>query len=315
MADEPQTPATFRAHLDSAMSRDDGPLVRINAGAGLISWNVGEQSEDEDEAPAEDDEMRLHLPSGVNLGEGKTVRRKAEPQIEFQEVEDAFAAVKAGLQTPEQEKDLRARIARAVARANEAKQIGQLGYSERLLELAAGWACEQQAAVLGYNRWVDRALVERVVKATAKSHNLELVHLERFPRAIPAQVQDHVKRSRPVFTDQWILFTNPKKERLPSKDPILFGTVRAFPERLYYITDWIDEYCDLTMDKLIAIGEAELRDEWKVRTVPVEPTDDDIQELINRVVHRALVRAKPSFFDRVREVVIWVLWGAWKEGK
>jgi len=138
------------------------------------------------------------------------------------------------------------------------------------------------------------------------------VHLERFPRAIPSQVQDHVKRATPVFTDQWILFTNPKYEKLPSKDPILFGTVRAFPERLYYVTDWIDEYCDLTMDKLIALGEAELRDEWKVRSVPAEPTDADLQELIERVVHRSLVPVRPGgFFSRVREVVIWVLWGAW----
>lgn len=33
------------------------------------------------------------------------------------------------------------------------------------------------------------------------------------------------------------------------KDPILFGVIRN-SDKLYYIADWVDEYCDLTLEKM-----------------------------------------------------------------
>ena len=47
-----------------------------------------------------------------------------------------------------------------------------------------------------------------------------------------------------------------KKERR-EKDPILFGAFldrnnEAINERFYYIGSWVDEYCDLTLDKMVA---------------------------------------------------------------
>ena len=46
-----------------------------------------------------------------------------------------------------------------------------------------------------------------------------------------------------------------EKERR-EKDPILFGTFqnqsnRTVIDRFYYIGDWEDEYCDLTLDKMV----------------------------------------------------------------
>ena len=41
------------------------------------------------------------------------------------------------------------------------------------------------------------------------------------------------------------------------RDPILFGLIKG-SRKLYYICDWIDEYCDLTLSQLIdKIGESE----------------------------------------------------------
>ena len=41
------------------------------------------------------------------------------------------------------------------------------------------------------------------------------------------------------------------KENIKEKDPILFGVQSYMPDKLYYIIDWIDEHCDLTLDKFI----------------------------------------------------------------
>ena len=58
-----------------------------------------------------------------------------------------------------------------------------------------------------------------------------------------------------------------------AKDPIAFGVVdcasdfgkevsqNSFTQsqRMFFITDWVDEYCDLTLDKLIELSKQELQ--------------------------------------------------------
>jgi len=49
-----------------------------------------------------------------------------------------------------------------------------------------------------------------------------------------------------------------KEEIQKMKDPILFGMIKE-SNRLYFIDDWEDEYCDLTFDEIIdVIGENKL---------------------------------------------------------
>jgi hypothetical protein len=40
------------------------------------------------------------------------------------------------------------------------------------------------------------------------------------------------------------------EEEKKKKDPILFGLIQG-SRKLYYIGDWVDEYCDLTLEKFI----------------------------------------------------------------
>lgn len=39
------------------------------------------------------------------------------------------------------------------------------------------------------------------------------------------------------------------KKTEQKRDPILFGVIRG-SDKLYFIADWIDEYCDLTFEKI-----------------------------------------------------------------
>ena len=39
-------------------------------------------------------------------------------------------------------------------------------------------------------------------------------------------------------------------EEIKKRDPIVFGVI-AGSNKLYYITDWVDEYCDLTLAKFV----------------------------------------------------------------
>ena len=40
------------------------------------------------------------------------------------------------------------------------------------------------------------------------------------------------------------------KEKEKAKDPILFG-VTKYSRKLFYVADWTDEYCDLTLEKFL----------------------------------------------------------------
>lgn len=102
-----------------------------------------------------------------------------------------------------------------------------------------------------------------------KDKPVYIVELERFPREIPDAVAQQIidlKKDK-VFDKYFIVYSDytddkklseeTKKHRNP--DPILFG---AFIEetknketyigsRLYYLADWEDAYCDLTLSKMV----------------------------------------------------------------
>ncbi|MEN7436416.1 hypothetical protein AAGV27_14815 [Bacillus velezensis] len=60
-----------------------------------------------------------------------------------------------------------------------------------------------------------------------------------------------------VFTDYTGKVERQIEKERRDKDPILFGTFQdessgTLIERFYFIGDWEDEYCDLTLDKMIS---------------------------------------------------------------
>jgi hypothetical protein len=65
-------------------------------------------------------------------------------------------------------------------------------------------------------------------------------------------------KAKKVFNEFYILHLSYKegkiktnKDKIREKDPILLGVFVDDPDRFYFIADWIDEYCDLTLDKLV----------------------------------------------------------------
>lgn len=85
---------------------------------------------------------------------------------------------------------------------------------------------------------------------------------EEFPRLIPNEIFDKKKifDKMNIFNEYWILFLDYSNQELEKsvtgklsdkqKDPILFGKISKESNKLYFIADWIDEVCDLTLDKL-----------------------------------------------------------------
>lgn len=88
-------------------------------------------------------------------------------------------------------------------------------------------------------------------------------------------------------------------------EPFLDEKTRSVIDRFYYLGDWVDEYCDLTLDKMVnetkSLGQRDI-----IRTIK---TPEDIQELkeqlksLNSRGDTYVIEAKEKkagFFDNVK---------------
>ena len=126
--------------------------------------------------------------------------------------------------------------------------------------------------------------------ALVENQNTKIIQLEHFERLIPDEVATELIRVKGmgIFDNFAILYNEPEdpdgindkpivkeeieKERNRLKDPILFGyfkerykidktdnpgtfidadEVTHISDKLYYIADWEDEYCDLTLEAVL----------------------------------------------------------------
>ncbi|MEC2525846.1 hypothetical protein P9X78_27380, partial [Bacillus thuringiensis] len=74
--------------------------------------------------------------------------------------------------------------------------------------------------------------------------------------AVLETVKDKFDQFYVVFTDYTGKVEKQVTKERRDKDPILFGTFqdeksRTVIDRFYFIGDWEDEYCDLTLDKMV----------------------------------------------------------------
>lgn len=86
------------------------------------------------------------------------------------------------------------------------------------------------------------------------------------------------------------------KEKIREKDPILFGRFSFTPNTYYYITDWVDKYCDLTLVKLV--DTLKVTDpEFELDFIP-EIDDKYVKKIMQEVDDRVkrLSMTKPSNF-------------------
>lgn len=174
---------------------------------------------------------------------------------------------------------------------------------------------EREVVKLGVNTFIYRDDIEDYIDNIAKD-TVKVIELERYEREIPDDVVEVIAKVKDKFDKLYVVFTDysdkvgrtvAKEQR--NKDPIVFGTFQSKQtntviERFYYIGDWVDEYCDLTLDKLITQSS-------KAGKTSIEhtiKTPDDLEELreqLNKLdAHgNSFVdnpKKKKSFFEKVK---------------
>ena len=143
------------------------------------------------------------------------------------------------------------------AALKKAKATGQTALFETLKKGLAVAKAETQLVTLGQGRYLDEEKLVEFVKQAQKG--LRLDWIPNFTRIIPENVVEKkiAADERGIFDNYVVLHYDPDKkswaeteaERKKRKDPILFGVMEG-SRKLYFVGDWVDEYCDLQLDQI-----------------------------------------------------------------
>jgi len=190
------------------------------------------------------------------------------------------------------------------------EEIAQKALYENVCKALAVATQESEMFVCGYKHYISKQDVDKYKKVADRVVKFE--SLDKYPRIMPPSVREKVVevQKRGLFDQFWVLYTDyteekdklkTNKEKIIEKDPIIFGGISFNEDRLYYIIDWEDEHCDLTLDKLIdAIKVDEINPLKTIPEVGPEMIDQIRQEVIDR--YKRLESTKPTNWrEKVKE--------------
>ena len=139
---------------------------------------------------------------------------------------------------------------------------------------------EKELVSKGIVKYVNRYDIARFIKEH-KTRALKLASIVDYQRIIPKHALDKIEDTKLIFDQFVILYTDHSikaaSEVKKRKDPILFGIftdriplgddiddrdadkynirgdqqVTVVSDRMYFLADWEDEFCDLTLDQLV----------------------------------------------------------------
>ena len=190
--------------------------------------------------------------------------QKKITKIRYQSVDEFFNDVKSSIKTLEVNPSSVEFYTNAI---ETAKSNGQIAFLEILRDKKDGVLAETKLLEVGEIKYVtEEDVVKFYKKANLKDRMLKLTWIKNYARMIPEDVIEAKKKfdGSELFDNYVILhfdkFDNStqmtKAEVEKAKDPILFGVLKG-TRNLYFIGDWIDEYCDLTLDKFLSTLEME----------------------------------------------------------
>ena len=151
----------------------------------------------------------------------------------------------------------------AMALLNKYQATGQIEGMKKLIFHIETVEKEREIVKMGIDTFVYLEDVEDYIDNVAKNV-IKIIELERYERDIPDEVVEVITQTKHLFTQFYVVFTDytGSAERKIAreqheKDPILFGTFKKLgtrepPEKFYFIADWEDAYCDLTLAKMVA---------------------------------------------------------------
>ena len=189
--------------------------------------------------------------------------KKEETKQKKFDVIKFFSEVHGLVENKEAEKYIN-RVAEYIECIGYTETTGQVALKEKLIK---GLIINKLESVL-FAKGMYKAINEDVIVELAQNapNHLSLDYIENYVRNIPIEaIKKKIEADNlQVFDNYCILYydengesyamTNKEKEReiQKLKDPIMFGLING-SNKLYFIADWVDEYCNLTFEKMTEI--------------------------------------------------------------
>lgn len=155
--------------------------------------------------------------------------------------------------------------------AKELEKANRLGQKNLTHKAAFMWEILEKEMVLhatGIRKYVHRSDVVKLIDDVQPKNSVKIVELENYPRSIPDENMEDIIKAQElgVFDVLLVLYTDLTNEEVNTpaqkefaarnRDPVVFGMfvedkINLKHDRLYFITDWEDEFCDLTFTKML----------------------------------------------------------------
>lgn len=174
-----------------------------------------------------------------------------------------FTNVKSNINTITH-KDLQDTFDCCLAILENYKKAGQISAMKKLMFQLDCIEKEEKLIDLGINTFIYKEDVKNFIDVVSKNV-VKIIELKNYERTIPNEIVDKVVQTRDIFNEFYVIFTDytGKTEREVTKtkrekDPILVGTFqdtknKVMLNKMYFIGDWVDDYCDLTLSKMVEL--------------------------------------------------------------
>lgn len=228
-----------------------------------------------------------------------TETKDLEPTQYFEKLKEKLSKVQLA--------DLESQLSAISEQIVTAKELGQKNMLHKLSFVYKTILRERVLLQQGISQYVYKEDIVKYIESVKPKNSVKIIELERFPRVIPETNAKEILAAKEFFDEVCIVFTDftddnhqsetDKQVIARNKDPIAFGyfineKASLRHDRFYFITDWEDEYCDLTLTKLVEeLGKLGVKN--PVKDIPV-PTP----EHINSIVAESLEEAEQASIAR-----------------
>ena len=166
---------------------------------------------------------------------------------------------------------LDARIKKIEAAFDEAVETGQSFLADKILHEFSREIRESVILAKGISKYIERSDLIKYKHKIKEGHISDTL-LKDYTRIIPKPILEKVKSLKDIF-DGFVIYhyyeeaiekkVEKKQKITPTekaklRDPVIFGIIRE-TDRLYFVDDWEDEFCDLTFEDIVdQIGESRI---------------------------------------------------------
>ena len=202
-------------------------------------------------------DMQAQTTNGSGIEMKKPKSKGMPPEIFFKLMKKKMGVLK--------DRSYKKRIQAIELEVEKLSKLGQIAMSEQLMRKLFVLVREAVLYAVKKRIYLTREIYDRYKYKTSKP--VKLTPLKNYARPIPDEVLAEKEKYKDYYDEYYVMHfddagtvAETESERVErEKDPILFGTIE-YSDRLYFIDDWVDEYCDLTLDDIIDTLELEDED-------------------------------------------------------